>query len=346
VSQPTPNNQAGAVNAPPGTYADARWIGDHGIGRVARELITRLAIPELPARGDPAAPMSAIRLSRALRRERPKLLYSPGFVPPFPRTPTPAVITLHDLIHLDPRAGGSRAVRAFYHAVIRPHVRSSPLTLTVSETSRNRIAEWASVDLSRIAVVHNGVSPVFTPKGPRRATDRPTVLYVGSDKPHKNLNGLLRAFALLSRTCDAELLLAAPSTEPVQRTLADLGIQRRVRWLTRPTDEGLAAAYRAAAVTVVPSFDEGFGLPAVESMACGTPVALARAGALPEVAGAAAEYFDPHDPADMADVLRRTVFGAGRAQARIDAGLTRAAKFHWNSAAAALAECLHAAVNT
>jgi glycosyltransferase involved in cell wall biosynthesis len=96
----------------------------------------------------------------------------------------------------------------------------------------------------------------------------------------------------------------------------------------------------------VPSFDAGFGPPAIELIACATPVAFAHAGALPQVAGAAAEYFDPHDPDDMADVLRRTVFGAGRAQARIDAGLTRAAKFHWNSAAAALAECLHAAVDT
>jgi glycosyltransferase involved in cell wall biosynthesis len=161
---------------------------------------------------------------------------------------------------------------------------------------------------------------------------------VGNLKPHKNVNGLVRAFAsLLNKTPNnCELLIIGDDTSdgPVSKKLAtDLGIRHAVRFAGKVSDDVLRSAYSAAELTVLPSFEEGFGLPVLESMACGTPVACSRAASLPEVAGDAAEYFDPHDTESITAVMERLLQSQEERERHRKLGFSNARRFTWAACA-------------
>ena len=167
---------------------------------------------------------------------------------------------------------------------------------------------------------------------------RPYMLYVGNLKPHKNVDGLLRAFALLwnKTASNCELLIIGNDTVdgPALKKLAkDLGVRDAVRFAGKVSDNLLRSAYSAAELTVLPSFEEGFGLPVLESMACGTPIVCARAASLPEVAGAAAEYFDPHNIESIALAMDRLLHSDSERQKLRQAGFTNAKQFTWSACA-------------
>ena len=284
-------------------YFDHRWMAPHGIGRFAREVYRRVpGLVPVPMNGWPARPWDMLRWPIRFGTSR-DTFFSPGFNVP-PRWNAMAgrtVCTVHDLIHIDCPTGRSKI--AYYRHVQRPIVRRSPLVFTVSRYSRRRIAQWYGIDPSRIVVVGNGVSEHFSTEGPRHSLSDPAVLYVGNDRPHKDVSTLISAFANLNR---GHLHLVMAPTPARQGQIDQLRLNPRVTWHRGLDDTQLAAFYRSAAVTVLPSRYEGFGMPVIESMACGTPVIGADATSIPEIAGGHATLF----PAGNVDALTQRLEAA------------------------------------
>lgn len=314
---------------------DTRWIGEHGIGRFAREVRARLPAGTLDLTGtDPVSPQGLLELEwQALRHQRPgTVFYSPGYAPPVTWL-GPLVFTVHDLIHLDVPEEASRFKALYYGRVVRPAMHRSRRVLTVSEYSRQRLLEWSGVSPEGVVVVGNGVDPTYSPHGPRHEPGYPYVLYVRNTKPHKNVEGLLRAFALLDEP-DVRLVLSGPADDLTRHAALRLGVLNRVVFAGRIPEAQLPAYYRGAAVVTMPSLYEGFGLPALEGMASGVPVVVSGTTSLPEVVGTAGLLVDPMDPESIADGLRRALGDTELRRALVASGLERARQFSWDDVAA------------
>jgi glycosyltransferase involved in cell wall biosynthesis len=252
-----------------------------------------------------------LRLGRAAARL--DVLHCTTFRAPL-RPRCPLVVTVHDLAVLRHpetfplwhRETGTRALRAA--------LRVADAVVAVSSFTRDELEALLAVDPSRVHIVPNGVSPVFALEGPRAEGDY--VLAVGTLEPRKNLARAVEAARLSGR----ELRVAG---------MSGWGGVTRDGWVGEPTDDELAALIRGASCVVYPSLYEGFGLPVLEAMACGTPVVTSRGGATEEIAGGAAVLVDPLDPEAIAA-------GIDAAEARrgelVPRGLARAAAFPWSVA--------------
>jgi glycosyltransferase involved in cell wall biosynthesis len=232
---------------------------------------------------------------------------------------TPAAATIHDLQHEAFPQFFSRSQLAYRRRVYRRSVRRSRIVITDSEYVRGELIELYRLDPAAVRVAHLAVDrDRFSPDGRGR---EPFLLYPANFWPHKNHGRLFQAFALV-RAERPEVRLVLTGAGHAGRALP-AGVESRGHV---PVEE-LVGLYRRAAALVYPSLYEGFGIPCLEAMACGCPVACARVASLPEVCGEAAVYFDPSVVEDIAraieDVLDRPPAGA----------LDRAARFTWDDCA-------------
>jgi glycosyltransferase involved in cell wall biosynthesis len=243
---------------------------------------------------------------------------------PLPRTRRPRVVTLHDLQHRDlpQMVGGSR--RVFRRVAYDRAAQRADRVIVISEWVRGRAIELLGLDPDRVHAIPLGVDlDRFSP--PLPGTQRePFLLYPARTWPHKNHARLLEAFGLVRRERPELRLVLTGGGDPP--TALPEGVEHR----GPVPNAALADLYRSAAALVFPSLHEGFGLPPLEAMASGCPVAAARAGALPEVCGAAAVLFDPADPEAIASGVLDAL---ARAAELVPAGLARAAAFTWERAA-------------
>jgi glycosyltransferase involved in cell wall biosynthesis len=278
-----------------------------------------------------------------IARLRPNLLHCPDFIPPFRRT-CPAVVTVHDLGFLRFPETLTAESRRYYGQVARA-VKSAERTIAVSEHTARDLVEQLAAPAECIRVVHNGISGWFHPvEDPcalkevraRYGLDRPFILFVGTLEPRKNLPTLLRAFRVVRQRHDVSLVLVGRRGwlwEPIFDLIGELGVRDYVRIFEDATDEQLPAIHSAATAFAFPSLYEGFGLPPLEAMACGTPTVVADTSSLPEVVGDAALLHPPTDHEALADALRRLLEDETlRADLR-RRGLARAAGFTWEEAA-------------
>jgi glycosyltransferase involved in cell wall biosynthesis len=276
------------------------------------------------------------------RQERPDVVHAVYFLPP--ATGRPTVLTVHDISFERFPEFFSRRARVRDRLLIRASARAASRVVTVSETSRRDLVELYGLPEGRVVAIPNGVSPRFRPAdGATWAPyggDRPLrVLAVGTLQPRKNLVRLMDSLAIVGRELRVQLRVVGPDghqAAAIRKRLSSSVETEIVGWLD---DDALADEYRRADVFAYPSIYEGFGLPVIEAMACGTPVVTSTGGSLPEVAGDAALIVDPYDVAALAAAIRRIAEdGPGAAVLRAR-GLTRAATFTWERSAA-----LHAAV--
>jgi glycosyltransferase involved in cell wall biosynthesis len=205
--------------------------------------------------------------------------------------------------------------------------------LTVSEFSKQEILEWAGLPEEKVLVVGNGVGSEFSPEGKRHVPGYPYLFYVGNFKPHKNLERLLKAFARSGLPGEVRLLCTGNPDEPSLRLIRDMGLENCVIFKGVIPDEELPAYYRGALALVFPSLYEGFGLPALEAMACGTPVVTSGITALPEVVGDAAVVVDPYDVESIAWGIRRVVEDNTLREELCRKGIERAKHFSWDRTA-------------
>ncbi|WP_322798184.1 glycosyltransferase family 1 protein [Thermoflexus sp.] len=260
-------------------------------------------------------------------------------LPPF--RALPAVFTLHDLIfRLYPET--HMPMNRWFLSLMMPRfLRRADAVIAVSECTRRDALRWYRVLEERIHVIYEGVDARFRPAQPeaiaalraRYALPDRFILYVGTIEPRKNLPTLFAAYRhLLGRWPDLGLVVAGKPgwlTRGTFRALRELGLEERVRFLGYVPDDELPALYSAASVFAFPSLYEGFGLPPLEAMACGTPVIVSDASSLPEVVGEAGLRVAPDRPGDWAAALAVALSDESlRAHLR-EAGLRRAAQFRW-----------------
>jgi glycosyltransferase involved in cell wall biosynthesis len=293
-------------------------------------------------------------LPGACRRARLDLFHGTSNfeLPPF--AGCPLVVTVHDLIPLRCPGAVSRRYRLLFRVLVARAIGAARRVIAVSEFTRREILERYPRAAGRVAVVPNGVDPAFCaaadPGADRRVRERHGLagrylLFVGVFEPRKNVPLLVDAFEILRHTrpeaADLQLALAGGPGwrgETIAGEVRSRGLEPAVRLLGYVPDADLPALYRGAALAVVPSRYEGFGLPALEAMACGAPVLASDAAALPETVGDAAELFTAGDPAALARRIADLAAAPGRLAALRERGLARAAAFTWDRTAAGTLE--------
>lgn len=320
---------------------DCRKIADFGIGTYARGLLGGLAeldgderyVAFVPSHARDLVPHGiesvavdvpnySVReqfvMRGAIDRARLELFHSVHYV--LPRTSCPSIATLHDAIqfHFPPP---NPLARLYLRVMYRRACRRSVRVLTVSEASKRAIIDTLGCDAAKVAVAHNGIDAQFFNEGPRE--EGRYFLYAGNDKPHKNVARLIEAFRSLN---GAKLVLAGAP-------FAQYRDVPNVTTLGFVTNERLAALYRGAVAVVVPSLEEGFGLPAAEAMACGTPVIASDIPSLAEITGGAALLVDPRLPQSIAAGMQRLLDDERVREELAARGRARAAQFTWRRCA-------------
>jgi glycosyltransferase involved in cell wall biosynthesis len=367
VNQVTLVNRESANTKLPHVVFDARWLST-GIGTYTLQLISRLKAcgdiylraltgaehkAELEPFCDQVTVVNSGMYSTREQVEIPwaagpcDLLHVPHYnAPLFHRGVM--LVSIHDLTHiLDDTFRATWKSRIYAQPMLRLAAGNADHIFTVSEYSKRQIVEHLGVRANKVTVVYNGVSPQFFPElrdesritvGHSYGFEGPYILYVGNLKSHKNVAGLMRAFAALRsrRKIEHKLLIIGGDSSgrsEIGKLATDCGLNGAAVFASPVSLELLRTAYSGADLTVLPSFEEGFGLPIVESMACGTPVACSSTASMPEVGGDAAEYFDPRDVESIADVLEKVLFSQDRWQTMRKLGIEQAARFNWESCA-------------
>lgn len=350
---------------------DARKVSDYGIGTYIRNLSSQLVGlygdcsfvffhrpgdeallprgPNVTLAEEPAGTYTLrelLALSSGARRRGLDLFHSPHYTLPF-RLPCPSVVTVHDLIHLLYREYLPHPLARYYaQFMIGRAVREAGAIITVSRSSREDIDRFFPGAGRTIHVIPNGIDESLAPRPLPEVREWLAgsldlkgnyLLFVGNPKKHKNLELLLRAFARLQTSYPNLDLVIVGGSDDQHVTLSDrarsLEIESRTRFFGNVDPETLALLYSAATVFVFPSFYEGFGLPPLEAMACGAPVAASHSSSIPEVLGPAAVYFSPDSVDSLMTALCDLLDNPRKRDRMIRTGKTRARLFNWEDTA-------------
>lgn len=340
--------------------------GNGSMDRYGQQLARRIGLPtlELPLDRTSAGHFNVGLLSRrsllgiASDRVFVRRLRNGSAIPHFthhhlarygPALGRPFLVTAHDLIrHTDltgadvlinrPNLRDRRYLRRDYEGM-----RAATAVIAVSESTRRDLLDRLSLEPARVFVVHEGIDHDRFRPVRRRLIDEPYVLFVGSEHPRKNLVTLLGAFARLKRDCRWDRLGLvklgaagsdeAPFRTPTLSAVRALGLESEVHFTEEVSDEDLPAYYSGAACLVLPSRAEGFGFPPLEAMACGCPVVVSTAGALPEIVENAGLQVAPDDVEGLRLAIQALLEDRALRTTLRDRGLRRAQAFSWEATA-------------
>lgn len=305
----------------------------------------------------PHHPLERGALSIELSRHRLDLLHSPDFIAPM-RGARRQVITVHDLSFIHYPEYMTPASRRYYNGQIQVSVMRSDHILANSFATKQEFVDILDVPPEKITVHHLGVEDVFRPL-PRSLTtpviaelDLPEsyLLFVGTVEPRKNLVGLARAYRDLKLELpDLPKLVIAGSPgwhfEQLMHDISKVGINDSLIFRHGISDSQLPALYNHALMLIVPSHYEGFGLPALEAMACGTTPIVSNVAALPEIVGEVGILVDPQDPATISGAMQRVLVDSAWRAAQSAAGIERAKRFRWQAAAQTVLDVYQALLN-
>lgn len=349
---------------------DARLAGleNAGIGRYVQSLCERLefssrrgeggeglegldgrreAINILSVRSGPKhySLMEQLRFPSILKNLQPDLAHFPHFNVPLLYN-EPFVVTIHDLLWHE-RVGFSATTLPKwlylikyigYRAVLRHAILRSEAIIVPSKWVKGKIVERFPEAEGKIKVIYEGVAKVFSSTGDKdynnyKDYNFPYLIYIGSLYPHKNVAVILNVLKYFD---DLKLVVVCARSVFRQRFEAEIekrGLRGKVIFAGFVPDEELAVLYRKAAAFVFPSLSEGFGLPGLEAMAAGCPVISSNAGALPEIYGGAAVYFDPKNEAELTEKIREIREDRGYRKNMIELGKERVKIFTWERCA-------------
>lgn len=350
---------------------DARVVTPHfpGIGRYTVELARALhrADPGLeltllrdPRAGEELAGIQGSRLvdvaagpfslaqqwevPARVRALEPDVYHSPMYSMPY-RIGVPTVFTCYDLIPMVRPEYFPPSRRVLFRLFTRLAVAASRRVLSISEATKQDLCRLFRVSPSQVVVTHLAAADVFRPATDRQVAETRAkyglgnayFVAVGSNKPHKNLSMVIRAFADFRSGAGSSCQLAHvgpwDARYPEPREAANAIAADAVRFLGVVPDEDLAALYTGAVALLFPSLYEGFGLPVVEAMKCGTPVLCSDRSSVPEVAGDAAWVLDPTQTAEWCDAMRKVAENPALRSKLSQASVRRAAEFTWEETA-------------
>ena len=338
-----------------GLSSDSAYIADLRQICNTHANVRRVPIPLSPRRLTQFWQRLRVPLPIELFTGRLDLLHAPDFVLPPTRAHT--LVTIHDLSFLvHPECADPSMVRYLTDAVPRG-LRRANVILADSQATRNDLARLLAIDPARVELVYPGVEPRFCPlpaattEPVRRRLSLPDhfVLFVSTLEPRKNLVRLLEAFAQIVQTDNSNLHLVIAGRrgwlyEDIFAAIDRLQLHARVQLLDYVHDKDLPALYNLAAAFAYPSIYEGFGIPPLEALACGTPTVVADNSSLPEVVADAAVLVSAEDVGSIASGIARVVSDAAL-RARLRAvGPAQARKFTWEQAAQRVLACYQRAV--
>ena len=308
----------------------------------------RLSRLRLPATFTRHRRLQSLAVSLAARVHRARLVFSPYFGRL--HTSSIEIYMVYDMIYelfpqyFSPKDSG---IASFVAEKRRCFERATTLVAISESTARDVSRVYSHIDPAKIHVIYPGVDDEFSLVTPRQVETPgdPYFLYVGNRWLYKNFIGFVEAFGHSGLLGEWELRVVSPIespwTEAEQRLFARLGLTTRVRLLSNVSDVALRELYARATALVYPSEYEGFGLPVLEAMACGTVVAAARAASIPEAGGDVALYFDPVRTDEIAECLRRVAYmETAERKMRVEAGRVRARQFTWKRFGEQTAELL------
>jgi glycosyltransferase involved in cell wall biosynthesis len=297
-------------------------------------------------------------MSRAVLKHKVDVFFFPSVYSYFPIfNRTKILLTVHDVIadHHPELVFPDAKAKFFWKLKQRTAIGQADLIATVSEYSKKEIVKYFRLPESRLRIVSEAARPVFrvlpadngfaaTLARFGLAAGQTFLLYVGGISPHKNLHRLVDAFKRILDKCgrpDLKLVLVGDYTDDpffsaypsLEEKVRALGLGDSVIFTGFVSDDDLAYLYNAATLLVFPSLEEGFGLPAIEAMASGTPVAASNTGSLPEVIGPAGRYFDPAEVDDITAVVCDLLSDSALRNAMRAKGLARSEQFRWRRAA-------------
>ncbi len=276
-----------------------------------------------------------------IRRAKLDLLHALAFAGPRVIS-IPWIVTVYDTSFIRYPKSFNTPNRLYLTWAVRDAVRRAQHVIAISESTRRDLIEMFGAAPNKVSVVYCGTDPAFSPQRknnlPRPAMPEKMILYVGTLEPRKNVARLVRAFAQAKRSAHLPHKLALIGARGWKHTDVDVAIeQENVRDdVILPgyvSSEDLPEWYRAAELFVYPSRYEGFGMPPLEAMACGTPVVTSNASSLPEVVGSAAIQVAPDDQAALTDAMVRALTDPGLREQMRARGLAQAAQFSWTRAA-------------
>lgn len=317
---------------------------DHCLNESDNMHIVELRCPSYPL-------WEQVALPRAVARVRPDLLHCTSNTAPV-KCPVPLVLTLHDIIFLEKRQSSSRSLYQemgwHYRRLVVPRILSEcRKIITVSNFECNRIREALNLPKDRLTAVYNGYSPHFRQMPPapeivhKYVPSDDYLFFLGNTDPKKNTPRVLKAYGLYLRQSKHKrpLLIADLKEEAIDGILSAEGIKEVKPYLSFPgyiPNADLAALYNGAFAFLYPSLRESFGIPMLESMACGTPVIAGNTSAMPEIAGEGALLADPLDENDIARKILLLEEDDTFYQQQVDYGLERVKLFSWRKTAEAL----------
>ncbi|MBU1126625.1 glycosyltransferase family 4 protein [Patescibacteria group bacterium] len=284
-------------------------------------------------------------LPNFVRRARVDFMHYPHWNVPIFST-TPFLVTIHDLILIEDRKSAHATTKgalvhgfkyAGFRTVIESAIHRSRHIISISNYSKQSVLNHFGIKEKKISVIPNGIIPAKTAKNvsfSKLGVFEPYFLYVGSAYPHKNLHTMLDAFAKFTQNDQYTQLVIAGRRDVFSQELeryakAQNISSEQLRFIDFPTDEEVAALYKSARLFIFPSRLEGFGLPPLEAMSHGTPVAAAQASSLPEVLGKAAWYFDPDDSSALARLMQQATDNPEMMATKVTEGLHQSSTFTW-----------------
>jgi glycosyltransferase involved in cell wall biosynthesis len=278
-------------------------------------------------KGKPSHPLDSIYLTLFLLGSQ-KHFFSPGYNAPI-FTTHEFVFTICDLNHVDVPSNSSISKRLYYDIVMQWNAKRAFRVLTISDFSRRRIIDYFSLDADRVINIGVGVDKRFSVDGDIARPGFRYALCISNRKPHKNEIRLLKAFAMASVPTDIKLVFSGVISNELSIEIDRLNIKDRVVFNGYIAEEVLPIWYRGALAVFFPSLYEGFGLPAVEGMACGTPVLTSNVTSLPEIVGGAALLVDPYDVNAISKGIESIINDGGLSNSLRELGPIQASQYTW-----------------
>ncbi len=281
-----------------------------------------------------------VNLAWELARDCPDVLFVPSHVVPWITpllTRMRVVTTIHDLGFLEFPVAHTTFQNVYLRLSTRWAAWAAQRIIAISQATASDLVRYTGMDVSRIAVIPHGVSPLFTPANRTIQPYQRYYLTVGTLQPRKNLQRLIEAFVRMPQTHESHLVIAGKVGwlgEPLQALIDASPVRDRIHVLGFVPDTALYGLMASARAFVFPSLYEGFGMPVLEAMASGTAVVCSNTSALPEVAGDAALLFDPQSVSSICDALTRIDSDDALRATCVARGLERVKEYRWTTCAA------------